>query len=177
MRPLVENFPFFCIFLAILAGVVSAVIPKGRTAYFLTLCVSGTISVLSALVLDYVFRNDISFTYTMGRFIAPYGNAIKCGPLQALLAMVFSLVVAMSLAGGHRDLFHDVLPEKQRFYFTIGEFIAGSTAVADLHQRCVYWVCVHRNQHHYGLCAGDGERHRDKSDCHDPLSFYESFGL
>ena len=119
MRPLVENFPFFCIFLAILAGVVSAVIPKGRAAYVLTLCVSGTISVLSALLLDYVFRNNISFTYTMGRFVAPYGNAIKCGPLQALLAMVFSLVVAMSLAGGKRDLFHDVLPEKQRFYFTM----------------------------------------------------------
>jgi multicomponent Na+:H+ antiporter subunit D len=119
MRPFVENFPFFCIFLAILTGVLSAVIPKGRIAYQMTLCVSGIIAVLSALVLDYVFRNDLSFTYTMGRFIAPYGNAIKCGPLQALLAMVFSAVVAMSLMGGRRDLFHDVLPEKQRFYFTM----------------------------------------------------------
>lgn len=48
MRPFVENFPFLCIFLAILAAVVCAVIPKGRTAYFLTLCVSGVIAVLSA---------------------------------------------------------------------------------------------------------------------------------
>jgi len=119
MRPFAENFPFFCIFLAILAGVLSAVIPKGKICYWITLGVSGVNALLSALVLNYVLQNDMSFTYTMGRFIAPYGNAIKCGPLQALLAMAFALVTALSLAGGQRDLFHDVLPEKQRFYFTM----------------------------------------------------------
>lgn len=55
----------------------------------------------------------------MGRFLAPYGNAINCGPLQALLAAVFSLVMALALAGGRRDLFQDILPEKQKFYFVM----------------------------------------------------------
>ena len=53
MRPFVENFPFICIFLAILAGIVSAVIPRGRVSYWMTLAVAETIAVLSAAVLQY----------------------------------------------------------------------------------------------------------------------------
>lgn len=126
MRPFVENLPFFSIFLAILAGIVCATLQRGRTAYHLTLGVCGAVAVLSAVVLAYTFRGDLSFTYTMGRFIAPYGNAIKVGPLQALLATVFSAVMAAALVGGKRDLFHDVLPGKQALYFTMVNLLEAS---------------------------------------------------
>lgn len=99
MRPFVENLPFLCIFLAILTGIVSAVIPRGRVCYWMTVTVAGIIAVLSAVVLQYTYGGNLSFTYSMGRFAAPYGNAIQCGPLQALLAMVFSVVLALALAG------------------------------------------------------------------------------
>ena len=119
MRPLVENFPFLSIFLAIVAGILCATLRRGALAYRLTLAVALTAALLNAAVLEYTYLGDLSFTYTMGRFVAPYGNAIKCGPLQALLAAAFCVVLAMSLVGGRRDLFHDVLPEKQRFYFVM----------------------------------------------------------
>ena len=80
MRPFVENFPFFSIFLAILAGIVTATIRSGRAAYWLTIIVCGASAVLNACVLEYTYLGDLSFTYTMGRFLAPYGNAINCGP-------------------------------------------------------------------------------------------------
>ena len=118
MRPLVENFPFFTIFLAIIAGILCTTISSGRRCYRLTLAVSAAVFVLSAMVLQYTVAGDLSFTYTMGRFVAPYGNAIKCGPLQALMAMAFSLVMPLSLTAGRRDLFHDVLPEKQTVELT-----------------------------------------------------------
>ena len=119
MRPFVENFPFFCIFLALAAGILSATFRSGRAAYRMTLAVTGTIAVLSALTLRYVVQGDLSFGYTMGRFPIPLGNAIRCGPLQALLCTVFAGVLLFALVGGSRDLFHDVLPEKQRFYFVM----------------------------------------------------------
>lgn len=119
MRPFVENLPFFSIFLAILAGILSGAMPRGRMAYRLTLASCGVIAVLSAAVLAYVFQNDLSFVYTMGRFVVPYGNAIRVGPLQALLTTAFSAVMAMALLGGQRDLFHDVLPGKQTLYFVM----------------------------------------------------------
>lgn len=119
MRPFVENFPFFCIFLGIFAGIFCATIDSGRLAYRVTLGVNAAVFVLSAFVMEYTFLGDLHFVYTMGRFIAPFGNAIQCGPLQALLAMVFSGVMGLSLLGGQRDLFHDVLPGKQKFYFVM----------------------------------------------------------
>ena len=126
MRPFVENFPFFSIFLAILAGIVTATIRSGRAAYWLTIIVCGASAVLNACVLEYTYLGDLSFTYTMGRFLAPYGNAINCGPLQAMLTTVFSLVMATSLAGGRRDLFQDILPEKQRLYFVMVNMLEAS---------------------------------------------------
>ena len=116
MRPFVENFPFFSIFLAILAAIVTAAIRSGRISYWITIGVCAASALLNGWVLEYTYAEGVSFTYAMGRFLAPYGNAINCGPLQALLAAVFSLVMALALAGGRRDLFQDILPEKQKFY-------------------------------------------------------------
>ena len=75
MRPFVENFPFFCIFLALVAGILSATFRSGRAAYRMTLAVTGAIAVLSALTLRYVVEGGLSFSYTMGRFPIPLGNA------------------------------------------------------------------------------------------------------
>ena len=126
MRPFVENFPFFSIFLAILAAIVTATIRSGRAAYWVTVGVCAVGAALNACVLEYTYLGDLSFTYTMGRFLAPYGNAINCGPLQAMLTTSFSLVMAASLAGGRRDLFQDVLPEKQRLYFVMVDMLQAS---------------------------------------------------
>ena len=126
MRPFVENFPFFSIFLAILAGIITATIRSGRAAYWITMAVCIAAAVLNGCVLEYTYLGDLNFTYTMGRFLAPYGNAIKCGPLQALLVTAFSLVMAASLAGGKRDLFQDILPDKQRLYFVMVNMMEAS---------------------------------------------------
>ena len=126
MRPFVENLPFLSIFLAIVAGIVCASLRRGITAYRLTLSAAMVAAIMNAAVLAYTYLGDLSFTYTMGRFVAPYGNAIKCGPLQGLLSTVFCVVLAMSLVGGRRDLFHDILPEKQRFYFVMVNLLTAS---------------------------------------------------
>mgnify|MGYP002615058924 CR=1 FL=1 len=126
MRPFVENFPFFSIFLAILAAIVTAAIRSGRISYWITIGVCAASALLNGWVLEYTYTEGVSFTYAMGRFLAPYGNAINCGPLQALLAAVFSLVMALALAGGRRDLFQDILPEKQKFYFVMVNMLEAS---------------------------------------------------
>ena len=126
MRPFVENLPFLSIFLAIVAGILCGTLRRGRMAYRLTLAAAMGAAVMNAVVLEYTFLGDLTFTYTMGRFVAPYGNAIKCGPLQGLLATVFCAVLAMSLVGGRRDLFHDILPEKLRFYFVMVNLLTAS---------------------------------------------------
>lgn len=71
MRPFIENFPFFSIFLAILAGILTATIRSGRAAYWVTIGVCAASAVLNAFVLEYTYLGDLSFTYTMGRFPRP----------------------------------------------------------------------------------------------------------
>jgi multicomponent Na+:H+ antiporter subunit D len=117
---MVENYPFFSIFACMVAGILCAVIKKGKTAWYLTIGVCALTALLSALTLAAVGEGDgYAFVYTMGRFAAPYGNAIRVGPLQALLTMVFAGVMALALTGGSRDLFHDVQEKKLPLYCTM----------------------------------------------------------
>ena len=119
MRPLAENFPFFCIFAFLVCGILCAALRSGRAAWLATVGVCAASALASAALLKYTFAGNLSFTYTMGRFAAPFGNAVRAGPLQALLAAVFSLVAALSLIGGRRDLFHDVEPRRLPLYCTM----------------------------------------------------------
>ena len=123
MRPFYENLPFICIFIAIICGVLSAVIQDGRKVYRLALMMTAVIAVLSVVLLYFLYTEDVSFVYSMGRFAAPYGNAIKAGPLQALLATAFAIVMGLSLLGGGHSLFQDILPEKQGLYFVVTDLL------------------------------------------------------
>lgn len=123
MRPFYENLPFISIFVAIICGVVTAAIPRGRTAYRLALAMTAMIAALSAVLLYCVYTGDVSFTYSMGRYPAAYGNSVRAGPLQALLALAFSTVMGLSLLGGSRSLSHDILPEKQGLYFVMVDLL------------------------------------------------------
>lgn len=130
MRPFYENLPFLTIFLPLLCGVASAAIRDGKKAYRLTLISTAAVAVLSAALLYFVYTQDVSFTYTMGRFAAPYGNAVKAGPWQALLCTMFAVVMGLSLLGGGHSLFHDILPEKQGLYFVMANMtLAGLLAL------------------------------------------------
>ena len=126
MRPFVENLPFLSIFLALLAGIVTAAVRSWRTAYWITTGVCAASAAMHLWVLEYTYLGGLRFTYTMGRFLAPYGNALQCGPLQALLASAFSLVMATCLAGGRRELFQELRPGKQRLYFTMVNMLEAS---------------------------------------------------
>lgn len=126
MRPFVENFPFFSIFLAMTAGILLSVVRDGWKAQRISVAVALAAAVLSAEVLAYTAGGDLSFTYGMGMYGAPLGNELKAGPLQALLALTFSVGMAMSILGGSRDLFHDVLPKKQNLYFVMSNLVLAS---------------------------------------------------
>ena len=99
MRPFVENFPFFSIFLAMTAGILLSVVRDGWRARRISVAVALAVAGLSAEVLAYTAEGDLSFTYGMGMYGAPLGNELKAGPLQAVLALTFSVGMAMSILG------------------------------------------------------------------------------
>ena len=50
-------------------------------------------------------------------FPAPWGNELRIGPLEALLAVMVSVVMFLTITAGSRQIFEEIVPEKQKFYF------------------------------------------------------------
>ncbi|NLA54008.1 MAG: sodium:proton antiporter [Clostridiales bacterium] len=98
---LTQNFPFFSILLCMMAGILTSVL-KPRAAKILTFLVCGTVLVLSALTLSLTLQLDRAYPFMMGHFPSPWGNEIRIGRLEALMATGFSAVLCISLIGGFR---------------------------------------------------------------------------
>lgn len=106
--PFVYNLPFFCVFLCMITAILLSAAKSARLSWYATLGAAVLSAVMSAVLLVYITRADEAVAFSMGKFPAPLGNEIRFGPMQALLAMCFSSVLALSMLGGRSDMFHDV---------------------------------------------------------------------
>lgn len=119
------NFPFFSIVLSMVSGIVSSVLP-GKWARRVTMTLLGIVIVLSGCVLAYTLANGNTFTFTMGKFPAPWGNELRGGPLEGVLALFFSLVMLLSLVGGGQHLDAEVEPSRMSLYFIMCDLMLAS---------------------------------------------------
>ena len=126
MRAVYENFPFFCIFLALLCGILTTLVRDGKKARWLTLLMLLICAGMNASVLVGTSLRGESFRYAMGAFPAPWGNELRAGPAESLLCTVFCLVIVFSLLGGGKDLEEDILPEKKNLYYIMMDLLAAS---------------------------------------------------
>ena len=115
---LVQNFPFAAIMLCLAGGVTCAVL-RPRAAAALGTLLNAAIAVMMAAVLRYTLLTGESYRFMMGHFPAPWGNEIRIGPLEALMALMFTGMMTVILAGGMKHIREDVEPEKVRLYFAV----------------------------------------------------------
>jgi len=114
---LVHNIPFFSIFFAMFCGIITPLIKNGRIARRLHGFMVALVGILSVILLVNVVQNGEAFTFMMGHFPAPWGNELRVGPLEALLAVLISVVMFLTVTAGSEQLFREIVPEKQSFYF------------------------------------------------------------
>ena len=100
------NFPLFTIVLSLFSGVLCTML-KGRTAKYYTLLYEAALIAMLAAVLVYTSVNG-DFTYVMGEFPAPWGNEIRAGVLEALMAMCFMIIMMCSILAGWKFLVIDI---------------------------------------------------------------------
>lgn len=122
---LVQNFPFFSIILAMFSGILSSVL-SGKQARNLSLVALVATMVMSAAVLAYCLGAGESYTYMMGHFPAPWGNEIRAGVLEGLTALLFSMIMLLSVAGGMRYTFEDVEASKVNLFFIMIDLMLSS---------------------------------------------------
>ncbi|MHC1786852.1 MAG: complex I subunit 5 family protein [Christensenellales bacterium] len=125
---LVHNFPFFSILLCMVGGIFTSIL-KGRAAKNLTLGIVGTVLILSAFTLRLTAGLDASYPFMMGHFPAPWGNEIRVGRLEALMATGFSAVMLISLLAGQFRLRDFVSEKKQNLYFIMMDLALAATLV------------------------------------------------
>ena len=114
----IRNFPLFTIVLSLFSGVLCYILPA-KAAKRYTICYECLLIIMTGSVLYYTIRTGQSFTYVMGEFPAPWGNEIRAGILEALMAVTFMIIMLCSLLGGYRFLEIDMDGSKINLYFTL----------------------------------------------------------
>lgn len=111
----VQNVPFFSIMLCMISGIVCAMLP-GRAAKWVVAGVSAAVAAMSLWLLTFLWQTGESYVYWMGHFPAPWGNEIRAGLLEALMALCFSLIMLLSMLGGMRKMEEQVHHSKQNLF-------------------------------------------------------------
>ena len=119
------NFPAFSIVLSIMAAIVSSAL-SGKWAKRVNMFVLFIVMGLSVCVLGYTIGQGEFFVYTMGKFPAPWGNEIRAGVLEGLMATFFCVIMILSLLGGRKHFYEDVEESRHNLYFIMTNLLLSS---------------------------------------------------
>lgn len=112
----IRNFPFFSIVLSLFSGPLSSIL-GAKWARRVNTSVIILCGLMSGAVLWYVCRTGEAFVYTMGHFPAPWGNEIRAGILEALMACFFCVIMLLCMLGGIREREAEIQNSKQNLYY------------------------------------------------------------
>ena len=84
------------------------------------------VGVMSFLVLLQVCLNGGYYVYMMGHFPAPWGNEIRVGPLEAFMALLFSIIMLLSMVGGAAQRKVKLEKSKENLYYVMVNLLLSS---------------------------------------------------
>ena len=113
---LAYNIPMVSVMLVMASAILVPLLGSGSRALNLVRWVQAAVGAGAAYLLWILSRTGESFTFQMGHFPAPWGNELRAGPLEALLALAFSAVMLLSLTGGARELKESVRSDQLGWY-------------------------------------------------------------
>ncbi|MBQ7197428.1 MAG: hypothetical protein IJS40_08495 [Synergistaceae bacterium] len=123
------NIPFASIFLLMITAIVTPLLPKrNRFNEKFSCCVIGLVAILSAYLL-YSLTNggqSLAFNFSMGHFPAPWGNELRAGPLEAILALFFCVAMLLSLTGNFSSTAEDIAPNRRQIFCVLVNLLMAS---------------------------------------------------
>ena len=121
----IRNFPFFSIIICMFSGIISSVL-SGKKARNLCFGAVGIVAVLSVSVLFYTVQTGESYTYMMWHFPAPWGNEIRAGILEGVLATTFSVILLLSLVSAYHRTAEDIEESKLNLFYVLVDLLLSS---------------------------------------------------
>ena len=112
------HFPLLIIFLPAVAAIAMPLIRNAKLSRLVTVINLVLISSLAIWLTIVLWTSPITyFIYQMGYFPAPWGNELRVGMLEALLSIVFAVVMLFSILGTKQDLEKDIKKNKRYLYY------------------------------------------------------------
>ena len=122
---IIRNIPMMTIILSLFSGSLCFVL-KGKAARFYTIFYEVILLVACGFVLWYIVTTGEPVTYSMGEFPAPWGNEIRAGILEALLAVLFMIIMICSVLAGYRYIDTDLDESKVNLYYALLNLMTAS---------------------------------------------------
>lgn len=142
---IIQNFPFFSILLSLGSGVLTSIM-SGKLARIWNAFILAAITAMSAVLFVYMLRVKTPYTFMMGHFPAPWGNEIRCGILEAGMALFFCIVMLLSIKGGEKHIDSEVEEEKiNLFYIMINLLLSSLLALIYTNDLFTAYVFVEIN--------------------------------
>ncbi len=121
----VQNFPFICIILSLFSGPLSSILDR-KKAKWVNITVITAIGAMNVAVLQFVIRTGEAYVYRMGHFSAPWGNEIRVGVLEAVMAVFFCVIMLLSMIGGSLERERELEPSKENLYYIMVNLLLSS---------------------------------------------------
>jgi len=110
-----QNLPLFQIVCPLMCAALCSAV-KGKAARAIMTALSALECAGMAVLLYFTASENKSFVYAMGEIGAPFGNELRVGSLEALVGLLFSLVMLLSILGGWKSLTRDIAPNRMNLF-------------------------------------------------------------
>lgn len=119
------NLPAISILACMFAAIISSTLSRkaARTVCYVLII---SVGIMSAVTLGYSINLGESVVYVMGKFPAPWGNEIRFGVLECMMALFFSIIMLLSLLGGLHKMKDEVAEEKEFLYYVMVDLLFSS---------------------------------------------------
>lgn len=122
---IVFNFPAFTVLISLLCAGIGFAVSNKSAAKLISVSLLCLCLAMNVLTLLYCVKNG-SFTYMMGHYPAPWGNEIRAGVCESLIATLFNAVMILCVTGGFAELQMDIDESNLRLYFVMVNLINAS---------------------------------------------------
>ena len=113
-----QNLPLFMIVGALVCAAVCSVL-KAKAARAVMAALSFLECCGMGVLLYFTLTKNESFVFAMGDIGAPFGNELRVGAAEALVGLLFAVIMFLSLLGGWRQFSLDIAPNRVNLYAAV----------------------------------------------------------
>lgn len=122
-----QHIPFLSIFIPLICAILIPLFKNKKGAKIITLSSIIIEIILSAILIVYLNNYEPGFfTYQLGHYPAPWGNELRAGMFEAIIAFTFGIIMFLSILGGSKGIDHDIKEKKRPFYFLMLDLLLAS---------------------------------------------------